>query len=1303
MNKKLSVIAIFFFLMLSSLQAQQGKVDVLFNTFDDGTAGEGFDGTVRLVIENADQTTFIAGDFLNFNGGTATRIIKLDSSGDKDTGFASGVGFDNSVTAGFKTIGNKLLYGGAFLNYNGVLKSRLARLNLDGTLDTSFNSGNAGPNNAVQALAQFSDGSILVAGDGISRYNGTNVVNDVFKIDANGVLDTAFNTNITAGTLGSISRVCIQQDGKILLCGSFTSFNGITTRGLARLNTDGTIDATFNTNLGAGADNTILAMDLQADGKIVLGGAFTSFNGTAVGRIIRLNSDGTIDTTFNNAKSGFVNGYVQAVRFTTDGIYVGGSFTGDYNGVAAGLNRLTLLQNNGDLTVGFDNTTALPSCTFYALEKATDGQIYIGGSFTTYDATSRGRLAKVDKQGSLDTNYMSAGGVGASGNVLKVIPLSSKKVMIFGSFTSFNGVTVNRIARLNEDGSLDATFNMGGVGASSTIRTAVELAEGSFIVGGDFSTYNGILRNSILKIKTDGTVDTNFVPVAIVNGGVYALAVDANNKLLIGGSFTSVGGVTRNRLIRLNSDGSLDATFVADVDGIVQAISVESSGGRIVVGGSFSSYNGTAVTHLVRINNDGSLDGTFNNIAGPNNTVYTLGWQSDGELLIGGSFTTFGGISKKRFLRLTNNGLMDTSFNSGIAFSSSDVRTITVQPDDRIILGGQFKGTFTGADAIAYPVSRIVRLNSDGSYNSSFKSMLNNSCYTSAIDTEGRIMIGGAFNSINGIAKYRVARILACVNNTAYSNATWTKGEPDKKFEVAIDDNLTLNTNTNFCNCSVSTGNKLTVNTGVNLTLELDFFGDTSTKNGSIEFKEAASLLQTDKNSVNTGTIIYNRNTTTLKIYDYVYWGSPVASQPLTTLTSNTDLYYSWGGSGWTPESSTMIPGKGYIIRTNTAVAQVGTFIGVPNNGDIEYTTPIGAYSLVSNPYPSAISADEFIKANFSVTTASGGATLYFWTHNIARFQNGNQLVYSSNDYASYNLSGSTSTAAKAKDKTGTIEIGDKPSGQIGTGQAFFVARNTSGKFVFKNSMRSTVPADNSQFFRQSNTKKAETVEKSRVWLNLTNDGGAFKQLLVAYIDGATNDYDNLYDGVSYNGNSFVDFYSLNNAKNLTIQGRGLPFNTADEVPLGYKTTIAGTFAIGIDEVDGVLTNQSIYLEDKLTGKTHDLKSGKYSFTTEIGTFKDRFVLRYVNNLKLETNDLNAKANSVVVLVKNSQIKVNSFDENISSINVYDLKGSLVYEKNKVNKKEFIIDHLIAIDQFLIVTLQLEKGKKVSKEIVFHD
>ncbi|PKB16499.1 hypothetical protein [Flavobacterium sp. 5] len=150
--------------------------------------------------------------------------------------------------------------------------------------------------------------------------------------------------------------------------------------------------------------------------------------------------------------------------------------------------------------------------------------------------------------------------------------------------------------------------------------------------------------------------------------------------------------------------------------------------------------------------------------------------------------------------------------------------------------------------------------------------------------------------------------------------------------------------------------------------------------------------------------------------------------------------------------------------------------------------------------------------------------------------------------------------------------------------------------------------------FNNYNTSKSLLKEKNRVWLNFSNAGGAFKQSLVGYIAGATDGWDNLYDAVSADTNPYVDFYSINGGKNLTIQGRAVPFLTTDEVPLGYRTIVDGVFVISIDHVDGLLINQDIFLEDKTTGVFHNLKNGAYSFTTATGRFNDRFVLLYIDH-----------------------------------------------------------------------------------------
>ncbi|MGQ7946089.1 hypothetical protein [Flavobacterium sp. WC2509] len=492
---------------------------------------------------------------------------------------------------------------------------------------------------------------------------------------------------------------------------------------------------------------------------------------------------------------------------------------------------------------------------------------------------------------------------------------------------------------------------------------------------------------------------------------------------------------------------------------------------------------------------------------------------------------------------------------------------------------------------------------------------------------------------------------------------------------------------------TVNTDSSLTVNSTNTLTVT-DVVRVQGT--GTLTFENEASLVQVNDLATNSGSITYKRTTSAVNDYDYVYWSSPVVNRTLGQLSPTSDKYWSWLVDNWTPAKATdvMLPAKGYIVRvpfrnisTSSPISVV--FSGVPNNGVKTIASQgVNKSNLIGNPYPSAIDADLFMNYNKTIINGS----LYFWTHRVKRSLDipNNQYIYAASDYAVYTLLGGAGSVDALRN--------------IAAGQSFFVISKRSGNFTFNNSMRIATAGENNQFLKQASTKKGIASDRDRVWLNLTNDGGAFKQLLVGYMAEATNDFDNLYDGTTLDGNTFVDFYSIANAKNYTIQARGLPFNTADEIPLGYKTTVAGTFTIAIDKVDGGLTDQAIYLEDKTTNKIQNLKTGSYSFTTAIGTFTDRFVLRYTDTSKaLGTEDAQATGKGVIVSVKNSQIKINSFDQTLSSVKVYDLKGSLLYEKNKVNKNEFVVDHLVSSNQFMIVMVQLEDGKWVTEEIIFHD
>ncbi|MGQ7946088.1 hypothetical protein [Flavobacterium sp. WC2509] len=538
--------------------------------------------------------------------------------------------------------------------------------------------------------------------------------------------------------------------------------------------------------------------------------------------------------------------------------------------------------------------------------------------------------------------------------------------------------------------------------------------------------------------------------------------------------------------------------------------------------------------------------------------------------------------------------------------------------------------------------------------------------------------------------------------STTWNGSAWGNGNPDISKKIIMDGgSTTISSSIEGCSCQVNAGVNIIVDANAVLKLRK---GLTIIGNGTLTFENGTSLVQLDDTAVNTGNITYKRTTSTIKDYDYVYWSSPVVDRKLGELSPGSDKYWSWLTDNWAPATAAtvMLPAKGYIARVPSGIVSVPKvqnveFVGKPNNGVQTIASQgVNKSNLIGNPYPSAIDADLFMTYNKTIINGA----LYFWTHRSGRTLNGvsNQYEYAANDYATYTLLGTTGSGG------GSASGSAAPLGKIAAGQSFFVDSKRSGNFTFNNSMRISDSGMNSQFFKQQPTKKSTAIERERVWLNLTNDGGVFKQLLVGYMTGATNDFDTLYDGVTFDGNPFVDFYSIANAKNYAVQARGLPFDVVDEVPLGYRTTIAGIFKIGIDAVDGSLADQAIYLEDKITNTIYNLKNGDYSFTTTIGTFADRFVLRYADSSKLlNTEDVQTKGKEVILSVKSGQIKINSFDQNLSFVKVYDLKGSLIFEKNKLGKNELIIDNLKGSNQVMIVITQLEDGNSMSQEIVFHD
>ncbi|WP_244199295.1 T9SS sorting signal type C domain-containing protein [Flavobacterium psychrolimnae] len=1263
--------------------SQQGKSDATFNIYDDGLQGDGFDGTVRTVALQTDGKLIVGGEFLNFNGGATLYLCRLLPDGSKDLSFNLGSGIIGKVYCSLIQTDGKIILGGSFTSFNGVNVGKLIRLNADGSRDVTFNSSQGTTTYAIYACDLQSDGSIIIGGS-FTNYNGV-AASRVARILPNGNLDPTFAIGYGANSL--VEEVHIQQDGKIILGGSFTSFNGTACGRIIRLNSNGTVDATFLQ--GTGFDANVSALATQADGKILVGGDFLNFNSVKASRIIRLNPDGSIDNSFISG-SGFSN-VVEVIKVNAAGaIMIGGSFTGSYNGTD--VNRVVLLDPFGVINPGFDIGSGPQSGAVNALAEDLANSWYIGGSFTVFDSQTQGRLARIDGVGTLDFGYLTAG-VGFDNSVLKVIALSDNKTMAFGNFTKFNGTICNRVTRLSEDGVLDSSFNNAATGANNSIKTAVVQPDGKIVIAGVFTNYNGVVRNKIARIQANGEIDAAFTIGTGFNNQVYALALQPDGKIIVAGNFTNYNGVLISRVVRLLPDGTLDSGFTigSGADAIVDCILVQPDG-KIVLGGQFSLFNGISYNRMVRLNPNGSIDSGFSIGAGFDKNVYSIALQSDNKLIIGGSFTSYKGVSTKRLLRLNIDGTLDTTFSTGLGFSNGEIRTILVQPDNRLLIGGTFSGTYNGT-----AVRRMVRLLATGVYDGTFSVNLNNTLFSICFTPNYKVMIGGNFNSVSGVTKHRVARIKLCTNSSNWNGVSWSNGTPSAEKTLFFNENYSVLASVNSCSCTISSGKTVTIPEGNTLGLVFDYSGS-----GTLILENNAALYQSEDQVTNSGTIQLKRKTTPILFTDYTYWSSPVSSQKLIDVSPDTpsDKFYSFDAfrDSWANEIATnvMSVGKGYIIRgprtfsETVAARHEAVFIGVPNNGEVSVPISVTDTSnLIGNPYPSAINADLFINRNKDIMDG----TIYLWTHNTAITKN----VYTSDDYAVYNLLGGVGTSAAINSGINNA----KPDGKIASGQSFFVTSiNVGGTAVFQNNMR--VIGQNANFFKSSSPKKSQSdeVEKHRIWLNLSNSEGAFKQILIGYATGATNDFDSSFDGESFDGNQFLDFYSINQDMNLVIQGRALPLEETDEIKLGFSSTVAGSYMIKIDERDGELVNKNVFIEDKLTNSIVDITNESYAFNTVIGTFDDRFVLRYADKT-LNTDEFSNNKESVFVSSKNEQLQINSTNEFIDEVAIYNLNGRKIYQKKEINNSDFSVLNLQAGHQVVMVKIVLRNGESVSRKIMY--
>jgi uncharacterized delta-60 repeat protein len=267
----------------------------------------------------------------------------------------------------------------------------------------------------------------------------------------------------------------------------------------------------------------------------------------------------------------------------------------------------------------------------------------------------------------------------------------SGDLWVVGYFQTYNTTNTYNIAKINTDGSLDTSF----VGTNGLIRTIAQDSSGKIYIGGDFSTYSGVSVSRIAKLNNDGTLDTSFTIGSGFNASVFEIKIDSSNNLYVGGNFTTYSGATRNRMIKLTSGGTIDSTFSIGTgfNGIVRIIEIDNNN-KILVGGDFTTYTGSTNNYFIRLNTDGSKDTTLNIGNGFGNAVYTITKDSTNKYYLGGTFTTFTGTSYNRMISLNDNGTVNTNFGIGTGFNST-VESIVVDNSNNLYVGGWFS-TYSG-------------------------------------------------------------------------------------------------------------------------------------------------------------------------------------------------------------------------------------------------------------------------------------------------------------------------------------------------------------------------------------------------------------------------------------------------------------------------------------------------------------------------------------------------------------------------------------------------------------------------------
>lgn len=609
----------------------------------------------------------------------------------------------------------------------------------------------------ARIVVQQADGQLLVAGDftvveGAPR-------NYLARLRIDGSLDASFDAALD----GAVESLVVQTDGRVLIAGNFVQVGALAQSGLARLESNGAVDASFRPTL----DIPATTIAVQADGKILIAGWFSEVGGAPREYLARLNTDGTPDTTFTTPT---FDAPPERLALQADGkILVGGNFSQVGGADLLGLARLNA---DGSVDPGFAAPATGP---VGAILVQPDAKLIVAGVFFAGGGLSGDNLVRLNADGSRDAGFLPA----VNGFITSASAQSDGKLLISGTFSAIGGVPRSFVARLDVDGSLDAGFDPR---PNNEVSTLIEQYDGSIALAGGFTTIQGKAQKYLARLNADGTADRDFFAGGDavfpgVIGDIHTVATQPDGKILVGGNLEFVGSLPGGRhtaLVRLNADGSVDPSFhiaaVSVAGNPVAATWVKSivvrSDGRILAGGSFDLVDGQTRTGLALFAADGTLDPDYSleilegSVAG---MVYGLRQESAGALLIAGRFDRIGGVRRTGIARLRADGSVDPVFATG-GLDNVGLYGAEVLPDGRVLANG-----WQGIDY----VNELRLFNADGSMDTTFWPLMDARIASFSRQADGRILVSGEFNQINGATARYFARLLPDgTRDTGFAAAT---------------------------------------------------------------------------------------------------------------------------------------------------------------------------------------------------------------------------------------------------------------------------------------------------------------------------------------------------------------------------------------------------------------------------------------------------------------------------------------------------------------------------------------------------